>query len=281
MILAISLIAARGSGQSLDQADDPSAGFNNGGFNARGVPGIPSSNCRDPLTELPIACHQNWEPLDMGLTETPALKPKPAGMVSADELRSPLSGKAERSLRKAQSLIQSGDRSGAIAKLREATEIPSAKPYAYSLLGQELLRSGDVKAALPELEQAVQLLPNNVADRANLGLALLMSGDVNAAEGELRRALQLDPKNLQTKLVLGMTMLRIGSHDEEAVDLLVAAAPRCPSAHVLLAAFYARSGRLDAAEKEGRAFLGPAVSSDPAVVHNWVASIAKMSLDHK
>jgi cytochrome c-type biogenesis protein CcmH/NrfG len=276
-ILAASVIAARGSGQSVDRVDDSTAGFNDARFNAKGVPGLPSSSlsCRDQMADLPI-CHPGQENADLSPLEVAPSPARSTGMVSADELRHPLSKKAKRSLEKAQSLIQEGKHIDAITQLRELATIPTGESYAYSLLGQEYLRLGHGAAALVELQQAVRLLPNNVPDLANLGLALLMTGDPGGAERALRHALELDPKNLQTKLVLGVTVLEKGSHDEEGVEFLLAAAPRCPSAHVVLAAFYARAGRLDAAEQEARAYLGPA-SSDPAALHNWVESKARQS----
>jgi Flp pilus assembly protein TadD len=276
-ILAVSVIVGRGSfGQSVDQVDDLTARINNARFNAKSVPGPPSFNCRDELSGLPIPCHQGQENFDLSSLGAPSLPQRSAGTVSADELRHPLSRKAKRSLDKAQSLIRSGKHIEAIAPLRELATIPSGEPYAYSLLGQEYLRLGDIRAALIELQQAVSLLPNNVPDLANFGLALLMTGDTGAAELALRHALERDPKNPQTKMVLGVTVLEKGSHDQEGVEFLLAAAPRCPSAHLALAAFYARAGRLDSAEQEARAYLGPA-SSDPTALHGWVESQARQS----
>jgi tetratricopeptide (TPR) repeat protein len=196
--------------------------------------------------------------------------------VSADELRHPLSGKALRLIKKASSLIQAGDHVHAIEQLREAVKIPAAAPYAYSLLGQEHLRLGQPEAALPELEEAVRVLPSDVADAADLGLVLLMTGDAPRAEQELRRALQLDPYNLQTKLVLGETILENGSHDEEGIEYVCAAAAQFRGAHAVLAAYYAHAGQQDAAEREARSFLG--ANFDPSAVRSWIELKSRQKL---
>lgn len=222
-------------------------------------------------------CQENLESFD---TSSPQVAFHPlasAGTVSADALRHPLSGRALRSLRRAQSLIQAGDHVRALEQLREAVKISFAAPYAYGLLGEEHLRLGQAEAALPELQQAVRLLPSNVADQANLGLALLMTGETERAEQELRRALRLDSNNSQTQLVLGVAVLDNGSHDEEAIEYLRAAARRFSVAHLILAAYYARTGLPEAAEQEARAYLGPQGSSDPVVLHNWIELMARES----
>ena len=192
-----------------------------------------------------------------------------------ETLRHPLSGKALRSLQKAQDLIQAGDHVHALEQLREMAKISAAAPFAHSLLGQERLRLGHAKEAIPELQLGVSLLPSNVANRADLGLALLLTGEPQAAEQELRSALRLDPKNPRTQLVLGITLIANGKNEEEAIGYLRSVEGRLSVARMILAVFYARTGRMDAAEQEAQAFLGPNTPSDRAVVRNWLELIAR------
>lgn len=241
------------------------ASVNNSGKGAA----IEPFDCSDAVISASNDCRRKAAD-DLGPNDAvvPSEPKVPAGTVSADELRHPLSGKALRLVKKASTLVQTGDHVHAIEQLEQAVKIPAAAPYAYSLLGQEHLRLGNPQAAKPELEEAVRLMPSDVADSADLGLVLLITGEPQRAEQELRRALQLDPNNLQTKLVLGEAILENGSHDEEGVEYLRAAGTRLRGAHVILAAFYAHSGQRDAAEQEARAFLG--ADSDPAAIRGWV-----------
>ena len=268
-ILTISLAASRGSAQSVDDytrlIGDASVG---------GISGPARlSDCGDP-TGRP-ACHENLESLDTGSPQFVLRAPTSASTVSAETLRHPLSGKALRSLQKAQEMIQSGDHVRALEQLRETAKISSAAPYAHSLLGQEQLRLGKPKEAIPELQLGARLLPSNVENRADLGLALLMTGETEAAEQELRSALRLDPNNLHTQLVLGIDLLGNATHDDEGIGYLRAAGRQLPAAHMVLAAFYARTGKRDVAEQEARDFLGRDGSSNPAAVRNWIELMAR------
>jgi tetratricopeptide (TPR) repeat protein len=268
-ILAISVLGSRGAAQSIDdythQIGDASVG--------RVTAPRSSSDCddllkNDPQKNVPRPCQENLEFVDTGSPQFTLRAPASTGTVSAETLRHALSGKALRSLQKALGLIEAGDHIRALEQLHETAKISSAAPYAYSLLGQEHLRLGKAEEAIPELQQAVSLLPSDAANRADLGLALLMTGDSRAA-------LRLDPNNPHTQLVLGIALLGNGTHDDEGIGYLRAAERRLSAAHMVLAAFYARAGRLDVAEQEARAFLGPDRSSNPAMVRNWIELMAR------
>jgi Tfp pilus assembly protein PilF len=229
--------------------------------------------CNDASMNAASACRDSAYQFDTG---TPPQSNNHAGAVSADELRHPLSGKAQRGLQKVMTVIRARDHVRAVEQLREVVKIPSAAPYAHSLLGQEYLQLGNATAALPELEEAVRVLPSDVPTRADLGLALLVTGDGQRAEQELRHALRLEPNNVQTKVVLGEALLENGGHDDEALTYLRAAAVRLPVAHAVLAAYYAHAGQRDAAEREARAFLG--TDFDASAVRGWVEMKAGQKL---
>jgi tetratricopeptide (TPR) repeat protein len=277
VILAISVSGSRGAAQSID---DHAHRIGDASVSGNGALRGFFSDCGHPLMNLPRPCPENLKSSDASSPQVTFHSPASARTVSADALRHPLSGKALRSLQRAQSLIQAGDHVRALEQLREAAQISSAAPYAYGLLGEEHLRLGEAEAALPELQQALRLLPSNVADQVNLGLALLMTGETRRAEQELRRALHLEPNNSRTQLVLGVAVLNNGSHDEEAIEYLRAAARRFSVAHVVLAAYYFRAGLPDAAEQEARVYLGPEGSSDPVALRNWIELMARQSATH-
>ena len=132
--------------------------------------------------------------------------PEPAGAVSVEQLRHPISRKAAGMLRKAQNLAASGRHAEAIAQLQLAVQDRSAAPYAHSMLGVEYLKTGQTLAAIAELEQAAALLPRNEADLSNLGYAYFLAGDLDQGEQEARRALELDRDNPKTRRVLAQIL---------------------------------------------------------------------------
>jgi GAF domain-containing protein len=75
--------------------------------------------------------------------------------------------------------------------------------------------------------------------------------------------------------VLGVSVLENGMsdnglHDDEGVAYLRAAASQIGIAHAALAAYYARAGQTERAEREVRAYIGQ--ESDPTAVHRWIDS---------
>jgi tetratricopeptide (TPR) repeat protein len=126
----------------------------------------------------------------------------PAATVSADQLRRPLSTKAAKLLRQAQSYASSGDHGRAIEELNLALREPSAIPYAHAMLGVEYLKTARAAAAIEHLEPAAQMLPHDAAIHSNFAYALFLTGDLDRAEREVRRALELDSTNKGAQLVL-------------------------------------------------------------------------------
>jgi cytochrome c-type biogenesis protein CcmH/NrfG len=123
-------------------------------------------------------------------------------VVSADELRHPLSSKARKMIRRAQDDAHKGEHEKAIAELQLALKEPSAVPYARSMMGAEYLRMNRPADALQQLNEAVRLLPHDVATRADFGLALYLTGEKERGEEEVRVALAEDQHNVKTIFLL-------------------------------------------------------------------------------
>ena len=141
-------------------------------------------------------------PTDVGFWPVPVTTPQaarpqsPAGTVSVDLLRYPLSGKARHLLQKALHSMETGDDAAAIQQLQEAmAKYPSSAAYAQSLLGPEYLKTNQIPEAIDSLEQAVNLLPHDAINHTNFGLSLVSAGKLDRAKKELHRALELDPHN--------------------------------------------------------------------------------------
>jgi tetratricopeptide (TPR) repeat protein len=155
-----------------------------------------------PLCAQPYGEHDE-APLSVGLwpnsvpvVRSQSARQAPAGKISAELLRYPLSGKARRMLQKALATADSGDHAAAAQQLQQTLDkCPDSGAYVYSLLGVEYLKTDHIPEAVDALEQAVKLLPHDASNHANLGLSLVSAGQYDRAEPELRRALELDPRN--------------------------------------------------------------------------------------
>ncbi|HEX3681385.1 MAG TPA: tetratricopeptide repeat protein [Bryobacteraceae bacterium] len=156
----------------------------------------PYRNSHDP--------RYGWELQE--LNERPALPANVASgpaIVSADELRHPLTAKARRAMEDANREAESGNHSAAIEDLRKAVvKYPVSAPYAYNLLGREYIDSGEYVKAEESFEEATRLMPHDSAHHSNLGLSLVILGQWDRAEQELRKALQLDRANAKAKQIL-------------------------------------------------------------------------------
>src|SRR5436190_8971688 len=131
----------------------------------------------------------------------------PAGTVSVDQLRHPLSRKGQQLIEPGQRHAKADEHAKAILEFRRALEESSAAPYAHGLLGIEYLKLNDAPSAIVELRQAVQLLPGIAANHTNLGYALCLTGQRKWAERELREAIRLDRTSFQARYLLGLLQL--------------------------------------------------------------------------
>jgi len=179
------------------------------------------------------------------------------GTVSVEELRNPLTGKALKLILAAQNDLQSSQHERGMETLQRALDDPQTLPYAVSMLAVEHLKARQMDAALPELEEAVRLLPGRAENHSNLAFALGLTGQIQRGLLEIRRALQLDPARPKAHLVMGLLLLHAGSTKEALVHLNMAAED-VPSAHLVLADYYGRTGEVEAAEREREQFRAPA-----------------------
>ena len=145
-----------------------------------------------------------WELRELNQPATePAGQPGGSAIVSADELRHPLSSKARRALEDARRQAEMGNHSAAIDGLQKTLiKYPASAPYADNLLGREYLASGEYVKAQESFAEAARLMPHESAPHSNLGLSLAILGQWDRAEQEVRKALQLDRANSKAKQIL-------------------------------------------------------------------------------
>lgn len=202
-----------------------------------------------------------------------AVHEEPAGTVSIDQLRHPLSAKAERLIQNGLKYAQTGAHEKAIDEFRQALAEPTSIPYARSLLGAECLKTGNLSAATTELSEAVRLMPNEAANHSNLGYAYLLTGKRVAAEEELREAIRLDRNSPQPRYLLGLLLLDQGT--PEAADNLTFAQKVFKRARLALAIFHIQHGQSADAEEDLRAYLGPEWSEKGPEFEIWASSAAQ------
>ncbi len=120
--------------------------------------------------------------------------PQQTPLVSVDELRHPLTGRARRFLATAFGYAERGDHTRAISTLHDGVaKEATLAPYAHGLLGIEYLRLGRSAEAIPELTEAVTLFPHDPLVHTNYAISLCIVGQFDNAERETKLALTLDP----------------------------------------------------------------------------------------
>mgnify|MGYP001245913332 CR=1 FL=1 len=122
----------------------------------------------------------------------------PAPACEDDELT------AEEIYEVSQQLVQSGDSSGAEAKLHKLIELYPDFAPAHNDLAVFAYENGDHETARAHYEKATQLMPGNSTFRKNLADFYFVEGyDVDGAINIYLEELQKDPKNIETLMGLG------------------------------------------------------------------------------
>lgn len=153
---------------------------------------------------MPPISNPGWGPFIFGSPwNYPAPRMTKEPMISADFLRHPISGKAQRALLKAEKRGDAGDHRGALTELRDAlAKFPKAAPYVYNLRGVEYVQLKDFAAAREEFKAVLTIMPHISANHSNYGLTLAALGQDGQARQELRTALVLDMTNQSAKMFL-------------------------------------------------------------------------------
>jgi len=232
-----------------------------GAEHRRGIP-RPSGDLRGQHEEDSPDSHQD-----------PLPSSAPAATVSAAELQHKLSSKALKLLTTAENHAHAGNHAKAIEELRQALAVPTAAPYAHSLLGSEYLKAGRIEEAVRELQEAVIVLPTAI-NLSNFSYALWLTGEAEWAELEIRKSLALEHDAPQAHYVLGVILLDKSGNDGEALHELQIAARGVRSAHLALALYYAHKGEEDPACQHLREYLGPERAAHFPEAEGWLGAAA-------
>lgn len=196
------------------------------------------------------------------------------GTVSVEELRHPLSRRAEHMLVQVQRDVRKGDHLAAIRKLTDLQDEVSAERVVAGMLGAEYLALGRFGEAAPYLETAARLQPNLPGNHANFGYALYAIGQVERGEAEVRAALLLDANFPQARYLMGVIM--VGRGDPRALEHLRFAEKLIPAAHMVQALYYAQHDEMDRAKEQMLQYLGPGDAARLPEAQNWLrAALAR------
>jgi adenylate cyclase len=124
---------------------------------------------------------------------------------------------------------------------------------AHRLLGRVYVLRKQYDLAIVELERAIVLNPNDAASYAHQGVVLIWSSRPDGAILSLETALRFDPNmDMEGLLHLGLAYYLKGRY-ADAIRILERGLGRSPDyvyGHIVLAAAYGQTGRLDAAVRE-------------------------------
>jgi adenylate cyclase len=141
---------------------------------------------------------------------------------------------------------------------KKALSLDETSALAHSALGTVYLRRKQYELAIGELQQAIKLNPNDTQSQSQLGSVMLYSGRKDAAIYWLESALRLNPHiSFGDLMVLGQAYYLSGRY-EDAITILntgLAENPNYVGYYIMLAAAYARAGRIEAAKRPAREVL--------------------------
>jgi tetratricopeptide (TPR) repeat protein len=107
-------------------------------------------------------------------------------------------------------LMNAGDFGGAISKFARAAEISPLEASIYNSWGAVLARTNDQDGAIEKFRLASELAPNDPQAHFNWGYALKRKGDFEAAAVKFARVVELDPQDAMALNEWGSTLRRIG-----------------------------------------------------------------------
>jgi adenylate cyclase len=136
---------------------------------------------------------------------------------------------------------------------QESLSLDETDVAAHRLLGRIYVLRKQYDLAIVELERAIVLNPNDAASYAHQGVVLIWSSRPDGAILSLETALRFDPSmDMEGLLHLGLAYYLKGRY-ADAIRILERGLGRSPDyvyGHIVLAAAYGQTGRLDAAVRE-------------------------------
>jgi len=162
---------------------------------------------------------------------------------------------------------QSGERTKAIEKLKEALKIYPTFMTALNELGVQYLALKQYKEAAEALRAAIKIAPDAFHPRLNYGIVLLQLKDYKGALAELQIAVQKDSSSAVAHFQFGRALVNVGNYDaaERALkQSLTIGGEDVVEAHRYLAAVYIETQKSQQAADELEAYLKSAPKTKDA-----------------
>lgn len=140
----------------------------------------------------------------------------------------------------------------AVKAFQEVIRLRPQSSLAQGNLGAAYMKMGRFQEARNAFREAVRLRPDDAEAHYNLGLALGKLTRDQEALAEFSQAVKLQPDLARAQRNLGLANLNLNHLDEAKKALQEAAAldPKDPQVHYALCVYYARTGDVQAANKE-------------------------------
>jgi Tfp pilus assembly protein PilF len=221
--------------------------------------------------EVVVATRPGENRLTIRIPETHTA-PARKQIVSINELRSKVNGKAVSALRKAHQLRE---RSQTVAAMTLVMKVLETDPLFVDAHIEEGILHADMndhEQAAAAFRKATELDPARFEAHHNLAIELLKLTRYREAEQAARRALQLDRTRRSMDCALGISLVNQGRNPEEALKHLLRAAPEYPGARLAAAKVLIQTGQKSEAASELKLYLSSTVdAADRAQIEAWLA----------
>ena len=167
-----------------------------------------------------------------------------ANLVTTQQLRHVVPGKAQMQMQKAEKARSAGRTEEAISLYKAAIAIDPEYVAARNNLANVYLNNDNLQLGLEQFEEAIKIDPRNPLLFRNLSVSYEFARQLVAAERAAREAIDLDRSDLQSRMILGLVLLEQGKFTQETLGCFERAFHLFPLAHLLAG----RGGR----ERESR-----------------------------
>ena len=159
----------------------------------------------------------------------------------------------------------------AIGHLSKAIELDPGFVDAYNNLGAQHIYANANDTARSYFQRAIELDPGAPEAHVNLALALLRLERYPEAESVARVAVRLAGNDPVPHYYLGIALLKQNTKRSEALDALQRVCDRIPHARVATALISARTGDMERAKNELRAYLKEGAPEFRQMAEQWLA----------
>lgn len=189
------------------------------------------------------------------------LKAKPGRLAKPAVVNADLAGVPQKAIELFNAgveLAKTGDRNGAVERLRSAVVEHPGFMLAHNEIGVQYMKMNDLAKADIALQEALKIQPEAYTPLVNRGIVLYTLKRYADAEPGLRAAVKVNKDGAVGHYFLGQTLAHLGNFDEAERELQTAVSlggAELREAHRLLAIIYSSKGEKKRAAKELEIYL--------------------------